>query len=224
MYKLNPEKQILASREVIVKILNRYSIFDFTFEPINEGIANTSFVIESSDKKYVLRIYAQGKATDEILLEIKFQDYLREKGIPIPIIYSNQENKVLTIVEKDGLQWQCILMEFIEGQNVTTNPSKELNTELANLQARMHILGISFAETTEKPIKLWSELKDSLAEKINELPIKTKEVLEFIERVKSFSYPLDPKLPYGVGSNEWRFPSVLPKFSWRPMARCAYRA
>ncbi len=197
MYKLNSENQIIITEEVVTKILSKYSISDFTFRPINEGIANTSLIIGSSGKKYVLRIYSHGKNPDKnIIFEIKFQDYLREKGIPIPLIYPNSEDEELTIVEINGKQWQCILMQFIEGQSVTS-PSKELLAELAELQAKIHLFGIKFAEEEGTQRKLWANLHDSLAKEIKNIPENSKEVLEFIERVKTYSYPLNPELPYG---------------------------
>ncbi len=196
MYKLNSEKQISANKEIITKILVEYSISNFTFQPINEGIANSSFIIQSDEQKYVLRIYAQGKNDKDILFEINFQDYLRSNGIPIPAIYPNKNNKELTIIKENGLEWQCILMEFIEGQSVTPHPSTELNIELAKLQARMHILGIDFTNTINNSIKL-SELQDSLAKEIKETPVTNNDVPEFIERVKNFNYQLDSSLPYG---------------------------
>ena len=181
MQKLNPENQILITRDTISQILSAYSISDFTFKPINEGIANMSFVIESGNNKYVLRIYAQDRKSDEdIAFEIKFQDYLREHEIPIPLISKNSHDQELSVVEIDGKKWQCILMEFVEGNSVTAHPSRELITHLATLQAHIHVLGIEFAENTGIPKKSWLDLHDGLAEKLETIPVQTKEVLEFI--------------------------------------------
>ncbi len=198
MQKLDPEKQIIISHNTIGKILDSYSISDFTFQPITEGIANTSFVIESAGKKYVLRVYAQDKRSHEdILFEVSFQDYLRLHGIPIPVIYPNKEGKELTVTEIDGKYWQSILMQFAEGKSVTEHPSTTLITELAKLQAKMHLLGLTFAGETNKPKKPWNELRDSLAVKLKNISIQNESVQAFIERVKQYSYRLNPELPHG---------------------------
>lgn len=198
MQKLNPDDQIQVKRESIIKILNVYNILDFTFNQINEGIANTSFIIESDGKKYVLRVYAQNKRTNEdILFEVSFQDYLRSHDIPIPVIYPNKEGEELTVTEIDGKHWQSILMQFAEGKSVTEHPSTTLIIELAQLQAKMHILGATFAEESNKPKKPWSELRDSLAVKLESIPVKQEDALDFIKRVKEYSYRLNPELPHG---------------------------
>ena len=198
MQKLEPSNQINSAHDSIARILSEYAISDFTFNPINEGISNTSFVVEDQKNKYVLRVYAQdSKTSDEIIFEIEFQDYLREHGIPIPLAYKNTLGGELSIVEIDGKKWQCILMQFVDGKSVTVHPSSELISELARLQAKIHILGIEFGKTKDKPEKMLADLQDSIAEKLIDIPIKTKEVLDFIERAKKYRYHLNENLPHG---------------------------
>lgn len=198
MQKLEPYNQIDSTYDSIAQILSEYAIPNFTFKPINEGISNTSFVIEDQKNKYVLRVYAQsGKTSNEILFEIEFQDHLRAHGIPIPLTYKNTLGKELSIIEIAGKEWQCVLMQFIEGKSITENPSSELISELAQLQAKIHILGIEFAKTKGVQGKVLSELRDSISEKITDVPVKTKDVLDFIERIKQYTYRLDENLPYG---------------------------
>jgi ethanolamine-phosphate phospho-lyase len=195
--KLEPDNQIILTKETLTIILNAYGISDFTFNPINEGIANSSARIESGDKKYVLRVYAQGKKDEDIVFEIKFQDFLRAHDIPIPIIHSNTAGLELTIAKVDDKRWQIILMDFVEGQSVTTKPSYELIAELATLQAKMHLLGIEFAKSTDRSKKSWEDLHDGLASKVENTPVGGQEVRNLLQRIKTYSYPLSPDLAYG---------------------------
>lgn len=195
--KLEPDNQISLTKEVLTTILGVYDISDFTFEPINEGIANSSACIEVGDKKYVVRVYAQGKNDDDIVFEISFQDYLRAHGIPIPVIHPNKNGKDLTVVEVDGKRWQVILMDFVEGQSVMVKPSYELIAELANLQAKMHLLGIEFEKSVDRPKKLWEDLHDGLVSKVENTSVGGQEVRDLLQRIKAYSYPLSSDLPYG---------------------------
>ncbi len=198
MTKLNPHNQISGTKENLSLILATYSINDFTFSPINEGIENSSFVIESLGKKYVLRVYGQGRATtDTITFEISFQDYLREHGIPIPTIYPNAEGKELTVTEIDGKQWRSILMSFVEGKSTTTELTPELVAELANFQAKMHLLGVDFAKKSDRAKEPWTELRDTIIEEKRESAVLTPEVASFLENAARFRYQLDPELPHG---------------------------
>lgn len=194
--KLNPDNQINLNKEVLTTILNEYAISGFTFEPIKEGIANSSAFIQSSNKKYVVRVYAQGKKDDDIIFEINFQDYLREHEIPIPVIHKNSSGKELTIIELDSKRWQVILMDFIEGKSVTIKPSDNLIAELATMQAKMHLLGKEFSKLNPSS-HLWTDLHDGLVYKVENTSVGGKEVKDLIERIKKYIYSLSPDLPYG---------------------------
>lgn len=195
--KLNPENQINLNQETLNNILKAYNIFDFTFEPIKQGIENSSAFIENNNKKYVIRVYAQGKKNEDIIFEINFQDYLREHGIPIPIIYKNNDGEELTVIEIDNKRWQVILMDFVEGKSVTIKPSYDLISELAQMQAKIHLLGIEFAKLNPRKSNLWVDLHDCFASKINKIPNESQEIVDLIERIKKYNYLLSPNLPYG---------------------------
>ena len=197
-HKIAPEKQIEVNKDVLTEILQQYAISDFTFEPIRQGIENSSVRIQTGNRKFVLRIYAQGRKKDvEIKLELAFQDYLRERGIPIPAVLQNTFNSELTVIEKATKQWQCILMDFVEGQSKTPHPTPELIKELATLQAKMHLLGIEYAKDIYITKSPWIVLRESHAENITTLPFKDALASDLLERIKSYTYALSPELPHG---------------------------
>ena len=195
--KLAPDNQIIFTKETLAAVLNAYGISDFSFEPINEGIANSSARIQTNEKEYVIRVYAQGKKDDDIAFEIEFQDYLRVHGIPIPFIHKNKDAHELTIIEIDGKRWQVIIMDFVKGQSVTVKPSDELIAELATLQAKMHLLGMEFCRSSNSPKKAWTDLHDGLASRAENTNVGGQDVRDLIERIKAYNYPLNPNLPYG---------------------------
>jgi Ser/Thr protein kinase RdoA (MazF antagonist) len=195
--KLEPQNQFPIARDPIAKILATYGITEFIFEPINEGIANASARIESAGKKYVARVYAQGKKDGDVIFEMEFQDFLRGRGIPIPVIYKNTDGKELTVVEIDGRRWQVILMDFVEGQSITPHPSRELISGLARLQAKMHLFGAEFAKSVDRPKKIWAGLRDGMVSKVEDTTVGGQEVQNLLRRIKTYSYPLSPDLSYG---------------------------
>jgi len=204
--KMHSDNQINITDNTVALILKSYGISNFSFKPINQGIENTSLFVESEDKRYVLRVYRQKRKTNEdISFEIQFQDYLRENGIPIPLMFPNLQSKELSVVNIDGKDWQIILMQFIEGESVNLNPSDELIIELAHIQARMHLLGIEFANKSDKSKSLIDNLNGSIANKIENLPVQNEDVVEFVERVKSYKYELNKELPYGYNHSDLDF-------------------
>ena len=189
---------IEGTQENVAHVLGAYGISEFAFVPIDEGIENTAFKIESMGKRYVLRVYRQNKKPEtEILREIQFQELLRENGIPVPVLQNTKEGSPLAVVTIEGKEWGAILMEFIEGKSVTENPSKALLTELAGIQAKIHLLGMEFAESMGKDKQTWKDLHDGHANKIKDLSEREPEVQAFIQRVKEYSYLLNPDLPQG---------------------------
>lgn len=204
--KMHSENQIEVNQNTIKIILNNYGILDFIFKEIDQGIENTSLFIESENNKYVLRIYRQKRKIDEdISFEIKFQDYLRENGIPVPLIYPNLKGEELSVINIDGKNWQIILMQFMEGESTNLDPNKELIIELSHIQAKMHLLGIEFANKSDRQKSPIGNLNGSIANKIENLPMQNEYIIKFVERVKSFEYELNKNLPYGYNHSDLDF-------------------
>ncbi len=63
------------TRPVIAAILKHYGIAKFHFTPFTHGIANTTVGIDTGEHRFVMRIYAKDRKTDQqILHELAFQD------------------------------------------------------------------------------------------------------------------------------------------------------
>ncbi len=193
--KLAPEKQITLSEVNLAGILSRYDIAAFTFEPLTKGIENTSALIMSEGKKFVLRVYMQGrKVPADILEEIAFMVYLRAGGIPVPEVYANTTGSFVTSLVQGETERHSILMEYVAGETGVPYTS-ELIQELSALQARMHILGSRFAESAPHAPS-WKELREGYAGGIPREGLGAAE-LGFLERASAFRYLLNEELPCG---------------------------
>ncbi len=196
--KTNPDKNINVDSRKLALIMNEYSITDYEYTSVDQGIENASFFIKSGDKKYVLRVYARDRKTnDDINLEIEFQSFLRENNIPVPIINKNNDENELTLIKINNEVWQVILMDFVDGQSKTKNPSRSLLLDLAILQAKIHTLGVKFANIHKTQRNTLFSLEDNLAKKIDFLSIKSHDAFNFLERAKVYEYVLSPNLTYG---------------------------
>ncbi len=197
MPKVNPEKHIKGEEAELAQILSQYGVFKFAFQPIHNGIENSSFRVQTADSTYALRVYSQERKSDEsIQFELSFQDYLRLHGIPIPQIIANKDGKKLGVTEIHGKRWQSILMEYVEGSSVTEKPSHELIEDLATIHARMHMLGAELGKGAEPSSAKWVDLRDSFAAEIECGSIADAEVVDFIKRVASYRFLLPTSLPH----------------------------
>ena len=90
-------------------------------------------------------------------------------------------------------------MDFVEGSSSTAY-TPQLIDELSTLQARMHLLGIAFAQIHPKGTE-WKRLR------LQRVPLvdtdkQSTELQGFIRRMTSFSSPLIPGLPYGYNHRD----------------------
>lgn len=200
MAKVNEENQLNVTQENLSIILKEYEITDFTFEIFSLGIANTSVKVITSDKTYVLRVYCHGRKPDaEIIIESEFQDYLREKGVPIPTIYKNKDKQELSHIEVEGKTWQVILVEFRGGTHLNDYPDNLL-VELAQVQAKMHILGMDFAKSIKNHDRVMREMQDTIWPTKQEVivpPGHNPEIKPFMERARAMNVQVNSELPHG---------------------------
>lgn len=212
MEKIDLINQISVSQNTLKKILSQYNIYDFTFYEMKNGIENTSLLIKTKENTFVLRIYRRFKKTNKMIKqELQFQDYLRDKKIPIPYIFSNINNEKLTLVEIDNIIWQIILMQFM-GESDFVSYTPELISELAQLQAKMHKAGSLFAKIQQKHKSIISELKGIISDSYLATDINDEETFNFIQCAKEFHLSLSPHLPYGYNHLDYdTFGNILVK-------------
>ncbi|HUD11151.1 MAG TPA: phosphotransferase [Candidatus Saccharimonadia bacterium] len=138
-------QQFDASARSLRTLLNSYDIDPLKIAATKEGVENQTFMVDTRDQQYVLRVYRKDKKTTlEIEAEIDFMEFLGERGLPVPRVVPNKRARRVTEHVIDGTRWQCILMKRIPGQHPTVF-TKRLLSELARLQARLHVLGAEYA-------------------------------------------------------------------------------
>jgi len=195
--KLNPDHQFAPNEANVKSILELYGLALKQLTPATSGIENTTLIITTSTGKFVLRIYRQhSKDLERIEQEINFVDYLNKKGIKVPAIVPNIKNENITEVEIDGVNWQTILMEFVEGSHAMAY-TEPLLQDMADAQSRMHLLSTGFNDNSSESII--RELKESVFIKlIDKSRITEPRLIEFLARAESYQKTLEPKLPAGL--------------------------
>ncbi len=196
--KLEPENQFVYSNESLARVLDQYGLRADSFEYIHQGVENSSVRVVCGAKAYVLRVYKQGKDARGIGAELAFMRYLSEHGIPVPTVHTNTSGDGCTTIEFNGVTWYAILMDFVPGLSETPNPSPALICDLAHIQARMHLLGETYAQEENKARAPWTELRDGLVAGVNALQIADSRIRGLVHRIQAFRYPLSTDLPYGI--------------------------
>src|SRR6185436_2880910 len=190
MAKLDPTAQIKFSKSLLASILKQYNLQLRSFKIAEGGIENTTAIITTNHGKYALRVYRKNKKVgSHIQQELAFMDLLRTSDLPIPQVFRNNNNSLITIVATQKNTWSCILMELMEGNHLKTYPDTFLK-DLAIAQAKMHKLGIAFARTQPNLKKLKTLTIDRFLANLDSTKIRNTGMKEMMERTKQLIIPL----------------------------------
>lgn len=136
------------------------------FSPIEEGIENTNYMVETTNSKFILTIYEKRVDTSELPFFLSLTDHLRNKGINCPV----------TLPSRDGAQIQdfmgkkACLISFLIGKGVTKIEDYHM-AELGGKVARMHLAVQDFRQNRKNDFGLakWSKLLEATAPRADEL-------------------------------------------------------
>ena len=211
MNKLSPEYLFVPSQQHVRAILAHYNLPLTRFVPATHGIENLTLLVWSRRKKYVLRVYPQQKKSNAaILLELDFMSYLRNNGLPLPAIISSSENELVVICELDHQNWQCVLMEYVQGAHPEAFTPALLD-HMALLQAQMHTLGEQYAQTHTIPRSRAALRATAVADELLKTTPEESSLRTFLERVKAFVVELDDSLPKGLSHFDYDIENILTK-------------
>lgn len=155
MLKINPKDQFKVSKPALEEILKSYNISTFDYEIPEGGVSNMNLIIRLEGvKKYVLRILRKNKKTiDEINLEIDFQNFLASNSLPIAQTVQNSDGAHITLFKEGEVVWQCILIEFIQGNHpeiTDFSQNRDFLKDLAYQQAELYNTSAKYTGKYEK--------------------------------------------------------------------------
>lgn len=107
---------------------------------IKSGIINTSFLVDCDDSKYVFRVYqANNRSINDINKELTLCKKLKASGLPVPLVYKNNNSKEIVNFEFGNKIWAAALFECLPGRHLK-HTDKSLINDVSRIHARMHFL------------------------------------------------------------------------------------
>lgn len=212
MPKLDPKSQIKLNKATIVSFLQEYHLSLKSFTVAKSGIENTTALVTTNQGNFALRIYRKDKKkASDIQQELDFMLLLSKHKLPVPKIFPNSNNQLITQKKIRDTVWNCILMEQMPGIH-PRNYSLALLKEMAYVQARMHELGVKFTKKQVQHRKFPKVIKEANFIKNIELDkIKDQDVLAILHRAKNFRVHFNGKLPYGYNHLDYDHANILVK-------------
>ena len=210
MPKLNVEHQFFLTPSSIGKILREYGLRLKSFSRPKAGIANTTAIVKTNKGAFALRIYRQRrKSLSKIQEEVRFALFLKDHGIPVPAILPDLKGKLIHKQYVGKKSWTCLLMERIPGRTDTKYLPK-LVSQLARVQAKMHILGEKFArQQSNLPRPQWVLNCPNHIVRFNSSTLPSKRARDFFDRTRKFSVRLNNRLPLGYNHMDIGYGNLL---------------
>ncbi|WKN43872.1 phosphotransferase [Tunicatimonas pelagia] len=139
-----PAISTIISSEYLAEFVSERYGFDknTTCRVLKTGI-NHSYLITTSDKKFVLRVYyLHWRTEDEIKEELALLEYLKENGISVSYPIKNRDNHYINCIKALEGERFAVLFTFAEGKSIR-NPSEPASFQLGATMAKMHQLTIN---------------------------------------------------------------------------------
>ena len=119
------------SQNEIDFIEQNYKIQIKNIKNINSGILNSNFFIETTNEKFILRIYEADRTMQEEEQELIFLEKIK-KFIPVALAIKNINQDYISIFNNKKIS----LFEYIDGESlkeINSNSIRRIGTYLAKL-------------------------------------------------------------------------------------------
>ena len=104
---------------------------------------NDHYLVEDLGRKYVLRLYLNGKyfirSADDLRFELDLIQFLVEQGLPVAAPIPDVEGKSLVLFESNGETRLAVLFEFAEGRDIWETMNEWHARELGSTVAELHL-------------------------------------------------------------------------------------
>ena len=121
-------------------VLERYGIPLGSSLSLLEISENATFVVEASGSKMALRVHRLGyHSIREIRSEVAWSEALRSGGfVRTPAVIPAIDGERVTVATVDGIERNCVLFDYVDGYQLSSEPTREQFEVIGATAARMH--------------------------------------------------------------------------------------
>ena len=156
-----------VSREELATFLDAYSLGDLLdYEGVTQGIENTNYFVFTSTGRYVLTLFEQRVAREDLPFFIDYMAHLSSRGLDAPRPIADRNGDVLrTLCDRPA-----IIISFLDGAGPESFGPEECR-KVGALTAWMHVNAEDFAGYRKNALDLegWRTLADKCRERADEL-------------------------------------------------------
>jgi homoserine kinase type II len=168
----------------IEEILSNYSIGSLKeFRGIEEGIENTNYFLNVSDKKYILTIYEKRVKEKDLPFFSNLMSSLNKAGFKCPVPIKSNNNQTIINYKNKNL----MIVSFLEGKAKNILSPKDCES-VGEEVAKMHEITKKFKIKRENNLsvkswrKIFDQVKDKCVEIHKDLPLLIEANLKDVEK------------------------------------------
>jgi O-antigen/teichoic acid export membrane protein/Ser/Thr protein kinase RdoA (MazF antagonist) len=134
------------------RLLWPYAIENATFQPLHNGSHNATLLVKAGERRFVARFYKpNSKTLSHIERENEYVAYLAQVGQPVPAVLANQAGQSVSRTMFQGRTVYYIVMKYAYGKHPACYDEALIN-EMAELQGRLHQIGLAAQNITSTPL------------------------------------------------------------------------
>src|SRR5437764_3721929 len=161
--------------EELAAFLAGYDIGELlAYKGIAEGVENSNFLVHTSRGYFILTLYGNRVAAEDLPFCLALMEHLAARGIHCPQPVKNRNGAVLGGVAGRP----AALITFLDGMWIR-RPSPRHCAALGEALAQLHLAGLDFAKKRPNALSVagWRPLFESCCERANELKSDLKKFL-----------------------------------------------
>lgn len=193
------------TQEFLQEVLDQYSEVGtiHNFFLFTSGYENSNYYVETEKGKFVIKVFeGMDLIPENVSFEVEVMDYLYQQGLKVPKVFRNKSGSLESKIREK----LCILMNFVEGQNMVQQIlTDELVAEAGAEAGRMDKVLRKFTDGSKTRQNYVFDLKNTLIlePSIKLLPTNfdTDLLREVLEEFRGIKPELD-RLPKGLMQND----------------------
>jgi homoserine kinase type II len=178
----------------LTQLLDAYDVGSLvSVKGIAEGVSNSNFLLETDQTRYILTLYEQAMAPEDVPFFLNLMQHLAQHGISCPLPVARRDGALSSEVAGRP----AALVSFLDGRGVRF-PQPDHCAAVGAALAQLHIAGQDFSMHMDNALghAHWRELYNRNAKQADQvMPDMAREIERELDRLDA-AWPQD--LPRGI--------------------------
>lgn len=142
---------------IIQRVLNEFGLSNPAIELLSSTDHCNARIVTGSDN-YFLKILAGDCTQAQLRSRLRFSDFLREGGLPIPAVLETSTGRRFATTSVAGEERLAVLSAWIEGETLGDRTEAHWIEKCGELLARLHVRSQAFDPPDDFEVREWDQV------------------------------------------------------------------